>query len=122
MIKTMKHYIIPALVFGFMFILITVVYVGHTDLMAINRMKQREIDYLRKKNQVERDSLEKALKLTSDSLDIAFATIRLAHEQSQEARKRSQKTIADLRKIIFVTHTDSSRTAELKSLYKSYTP
>lgn len=118
----MKQYIIPAMVFGFMFILITVVYVGHTDLMAINRMKQREIDYLRKKNQVERDSLENVLKLTSDSLDIAFATIRLAHEQSQEARKRSQKTIADLQKIIFVTHTDSSRNAELVKLYPTFKP
>lgn len=101
-------------------VLIGAIYVLVTELRDVNRVQQSTIDGLRKKNQVERDSLENVLKLTSDSLDIAFATIRLAHEQSQEARKRSQKTIADLRKIIFVTHNDSSRLAEFKNLYPSW--
>lgn len=90
------------------------------EMKKENSLLQTELDGRKKENVRERDSLQTQLAITRDSLNVAFATLRQARIESQEARERSQKTIDNLRKIIFIVHTDSSRTAELKTLYKSY--
>lgn len=101
-------------------VLIGVIIVGSTELRDMVRIKQSEINGLKKQNQVERDSLEGLLKLKSDSLSMAYESIRVANKERIEAHERTQRTIRNLQKIIFIQHTDSSRTAELKQLYKSY--
>lgn len=90
------------------------------QLSKEKELEQSTIDHLRKENVKERDSLENSLSLTRDSLSIALHTIAVAHQQSVEAHARSQKTIDNLKKIIFITHTDSSRINELKTLYPSW--
>lgn len=99
-------------------------------LLAVNfmessdrdRLKQVEIDYLKKEIAEQRDSLESVLKVTQDSLEIAYATIRLATKEREEAHARTQKTIKDLQRIVFIQHTDSSRLATLKQLYPTFNP
>lgn len=87
-----------------------------------NDLLQRSLDGQKRQNKKERQNLENELKATRDSLTIAFQTIRLANKESAEAHARSQATIKNLRAIIFVSHSDSSRNQELKSLYKSFNP
>lgn len=106
----------------FYIILIAVIVVGSQELRDMVRLKQSEINGLKKANKIERDSLQSLLKVTKDSLQIAFETIKTARKESIEARERTQATIRNLQKIIFIQHTDSSRTAELKTLYKSFNP
>lgn len=105
-----------------MFIGLGFIYIAHMEQSKYSELQEKQIQRLQEQNQAQRDSLEKELKLTKDSLNIALNTILLKHEESVLARERSQRTIDNLRKIIFITHTDSSRTATLKTLYKSYTP
>lgn len=85
-------------------------------------VQQKEIDHLKKQNLAQKDSLEKELTLTRDSLHIAFETIKLANKERIEAHERSQKTIRDLQKIVFIQHTDSSRNIELNKLYPTFKP
>lgn len=101
-------------------VLLAAIFVNSTELRNLVRLKQSELDGLKRQNKIERDSLQNLLEVTKDSLQIAFETIKTARKESIEARERTQKTIRDLQKIIFIQHTDSSRTAELKTLYKSY--
>lgn len=103
-------------------VLIGGIYVLVTELNDVNRVQQTTIDGLKRTNEKQRDSLERQLTATRDSLSIAFETIRTASAEREEAHKRTQATIRNLQKIIFVQHSDSSRTATLKELYKSYTP
>lgn len=103
-------------------VLLSAIFIGSTELRSLVRLKQSEVEGLKKANKIERDSLQKLLEVTKDSLQIAFETIKTARKESIEARERTQATIRNLQKIIFIQHTDSSRTAELKTLYKSYTP
>ncbi|HEU5289471.1 MAG TPA: hypothetical protein VFU05_02435 [Cyclobacteriaceae bacterium] len=94
----------------------------HLENSKYRELERKVIEGLKRENLKQKDSLVRVVDLTRDSLDIAFNTILLAKKESQEARERSQKTIRDLQKIIYIQHTDSSRTAVLKTLYKSYTP
>lgn len=113
----------PILIFAFIIlVLIGIVWVGVSEMNDQNRVLQSEIEGLKRENQAERDSLNKALLLTRDSLSIAFETIRIANKERQEAHERTQRIIRNYEKIIFVTHTDSSRTATLKQLYPTFNP
>ncbi len=103
-------------------VLTAVIVLGLLELRKEDQLKQSVIDGLRRENKKEADSLTRNLKLTRDSLSIAFETIKQSRKESQEAHERTQATIRNLQRIVFIQHTDSSRTAELKTLYKSYTP
>lgn len=111
------------LVFAIVIIaLFALIWVFVTEMNDRNRVLQSEIEGLKRENQAERDSLNKTLLLTRDSLSIAFETIRIANKERQEAHERTQRIIRNYEKIIFVTHTDSSRTATLKQLYPTFNP
>lgn len=101
-------------------ILLVFVYIEVSQVLDRNRTQQAEIEGLRKRNKKESDSLNHVLKVTQDSLSIAFETIKQARVEREEAHLRTQKTIHDLQKIIFVVHTDSSRLATLKNLYPTF--
>lgn len=85
-----------------------------------DRLQQSIINGLRERNIKERDSLELILREKNDSLKSALESIRIANEETKKAHERSQREIRVLKNILFVQHTDSSRTEELKKLYKSY--
>lgn len=104
------------------FFLLTILYLGVTELRDVNRIQQKTIDGLREANKKEKDSLQTQLAITRDSLSTAFATIRQAAKDREIAHERTQATIRNLQKIIYIQYTDSSRTAELKELYKSFNP
>jgi septal ring factor EnvC (AmiA/AmiB activator) len=93
-----------------------------SEMSDRDRLKQVEIDHLKKEIAEQRDSLESVLKVTQDSLDIAFETIKQANIERQAAHERSQKTIRDLQRIVFITHSDSSRNKVLKQLYPTFNP
>lgn len=87
------------------------------------QLQQSTIDGLKKSNKEEADRLRSELAITRDSLNVAFETIRVAHKESVEARERSQRTIRDLQRIVYIKYeSDSARLNALKSLYKSYVP
>lgn len=103
--------------------LIGVAWVGTTEFYKQTETMQKTIDGLWKANENQENEFRRQLKLTRDSLEVAYATIRLAHQESVEAHERSQKTIANLNKIIYISYqSDSARTNALKKLYKSYNP
>lgn len=104
------------------FIGLGILLVGLMEQSKYSELQEKQIQHLQEQNQAQRDSLEKELKLTKDSLNIALNTILLKHEETLEAHERSQRTIDNLRKIIFITHTDSSRTEILKQLYPTFKP
>lgn len=103
-------------------ILLTIIFVGSRELFKENELRQSEIEGLRKQNKKERDSLQTQLALTRDSLSVAFNTIRIATAEREASHLRTQKTIRDLQRIVFIAHTDSSRTIELKNLYPTFNP
>lgn len=102
------------------FALLSVLFIGITELRDVNRIQQSEIKHLREANKKEKDSLQTQLSITRDSLSTAFATIRQAAKDKEIAHERTQATIRNLQKIIYIQHTDSSRIATLKELYKSF--
>lgn len=104
------------------FLLAGIAFIGVMEMNKQNDLLQAEIDGLKRENKIQADSLNKALLLTRDSLSIAFETIRIANKERQEAHERTQRIIRNYEKIIFVTHTDSSRTATLKQLYPTFKP
>lgn len=101
-------------------VLLGIIFIGASELNDLNRLQQKELDGLKKFNRIERERLLKQLLLTRDSLSTAYQNIAIAHKESQEARERTQATIRNLQKIIFITHTDSSRNATLKELYPTF--
>ena len=103
-------------------VLLGIIFIGASELNDLNRLQQKEIEGLKKFNRIERERLLKQLELTKDSLQIAYQNIAIANKESQQARLRTQATIRNLQKIIFIQHTDSSRTAELKELYPTFKP
>lgn len=102
--------------------LLSVIFIGVLEMKKENELSQKEINGLRKRNISERDSLKTQLAITRDSLLTAFETIRQATKEREASHLRTQKTIENLRKIIFVQHTDSSRNSELINLYPSFKP
>lgn len=87
-----------------------------------DRLQQSTIDGLKKQLKTQSDSLQNVLSVTRDSLEISYATIRLANKERIEAHERSQKAIVNLQKIIFIQHTDSSRNKAVKDLYPTFKP
>lgn len=67
---------------------------------------------------------EKEYLKTLDSIKIVFSerldSVSASHQKSIAANKASQREIKNLKEIIFVVHTDSSRTKELKKLYPTF--
>lgn len=114
----MKTYLIVLLIFVFLFCLggLTV----YIEAKKESDLKQREIDGLKRTNKKEKDSLLIKLAIKQDSLNIVLQLMSVAHQESVEAHQRSQATIRNLQRIIFITHTDSSRNAELTKLYPSW--
>lgn len=104
------------------FALLAVIWVYVSETADLRRTQQAEIDHLKKENLKQKDSLESVLKVTQDSLETAFETIKQANIERQAAHERSQKTIRDLQRIVFIQHTDSSRLATLKQLYPTFKP
>lgn len=94
-----------------------------TEKNVEDKSKQVEIDFLRAKNIKDKDLFEKILKLQADSLRIAKHTIILQADtiKNQELDKQNYKRNRH-DKIVFVVHSDSSRTKELVNLYPSFKP
>lgn len=115
----MKTFLIGLAILVAIFLVLDVLF---TEMSDRDRLKQVEIDHLKKEIAEQRDSLESVLKVTQDSLEIAFETIKQANIERQAAHERSQKTIRDLQRIVFITHSDSSRLATLKQLYPTFNP
>lgn len=114
----MKHALIILTIIGLS--CIAIAWIGATEMYDANRVLQSEIDGLKKELTHQEDSLKKELKLTRDSLKTALYTILLKHEETLKAKEVSRREIKKLKDIVFVQHTDSSRTKELKQLYKTY--
>lgn len=104
-------------------ILLSAIFIGSTELKNLVRLKQSELEGLKKANKIERDSLQNLLEVTKDSLQIAFETIKTARKESIEARERTQATIRNLQKIIYIKYeSDSARTNAIKELYPTFKP
>lgn len=118
----MKQLFIPLSLIVSILVLLAIIFVGVTEMNDRNRVQQSTIDGLRKQNKKESDSLNQVLEVTKDSLSVAFETIKQARIEREASHLRTQKTIRDLQKIIYVVHTDSSRNKALTQLYKTYQP
>lgn len=104
-------------------LLLTVIFLGSYELNQVNKLQQKEIDGMRKRNREQEKAYQKELKLTRDSLSIAFHTIRLAKEETQKAHEQSQKEIKKLLGIVHVTYAnDSLRLHALRTLYPTLNP
>lgn len=98
-------------------------FVLHMEVVKKDQLKQAEINFLRKRNAEEKDSLETVIKITQDSLEIAFNTIRQASIEREKAHAETQRLIKRYEKIIFISYdNDSARLKAIQQLYKSYTP
>lgn len=115
----MKTFLIPLSLIVSILVLLGVLFLEFKDR---ERLQQSIIDGLRKQNKKESDSLNQILKVTKDSLVIAFETIKQARIEREESHLRTQKTIKDLQRIVFIQHTDSSRNKALKDLYPTFKP
>jgi len=83
-----------------------------------DQLKQAEINFLRKRNAEEKDSLETVIKITQDSLEIAFNTIRQASAEREKAHAETQRLIKRYEKIIYVRFAnDSARVRAIADLY-----
>lgn len=115
----MKTFLIGLAITVSIYVMLVVIF---SEISDKDRIKQAEIDHLKKEIAAQADSLERVLKVTQDSLLIAFETIKQANIERQAAHERSQKTIRDLQRIVYIQHTDSSRLATLKQLYPTFNP
>lgn len=118
----MKTTIIVSIFFILFFALLAFIFVGSSELFKQTELQQKEIDHWKKVNKEQADSLNQVLKVTQDSLSIAFEAIKQAAIEREAAHLRTQKIIKDLQKIVYIQHTDSSRSKALTQLYKTYTP
>lgn len=100
---------------------IAITWLGVTELYDINRTQQSDINFLRKRNVEEKDSLETVIKITQDSLEIAFNTIRQASIEREKAHAETQRLIKRYEKIIYVRFAnDSARVRAITELYPSF--
>lgn len=110
-------FLIIAVLFGFLF-------VGVTEIRDYSRTQQKEIDYLKKVNKDQADSMAIQLKLTADSLQIAKNTIiyQFYKIESDSLEKANYKrNTHDKIHFIGFTH-DASRDSMLTKLYPSFRP
>lgn len=104
-----------------LFISVAIVVTAIIEHRKEDTLDQATIEGLKKQNAKERDSLNTQLAITRDSLSIALHTIALAHQESVEAMERSQRTIRDLQRIVYIKYeSDSARLNAIKKLYPSY--
>lgn len=102
-------------------ILLGIIYLASTEMSDRNRVLQSEVDGLRIETKKEKDSLNQVLKVTKDSLSIAFNTIKIANLEKVWAHEASQKEIKKLRAVVHVVYeNDSLRINALKELYKTF--
>lgn len=103
-------------------LLLVFIFLGVLELKKEDDLKQLEIDFLRARNTQQKDLFEKRLDLIRKASVAREDSMKIAHQKTLIANEVSKREISKLRKIIFVAHSDSSRTKELQGLYKSYTP
>lgn len=102
-------------------VLVTFMTLNFIEDRKEDNLKQTTINGLRLQNKKEKDSLENVLKVTRDSLDIAFNTIKIATAERIEAHERTQRIIKNYEKIIFIRYaSDSARHRKLSELFPSY--
>lgn len=101
-------------------ILLSAIFIGSTELRNLVRLKQSEVEGLKKENERKDKAFHKTLDSTRKAFKAQNDSIIFAHEKTIKANLVSQKEIKKLRGIIFIQHSDSSRTAELKTLYPSW--
>lgn len=101
-------------------ILLSLNFVNTRELNDINRLQKSELR--EKEKQIE--AKEKALTHAYDSLaqtKLLYAdSLREAREERVRAEERTRIQKIKFEAILFVAHTDSSRTAELTKLYPSW--
>lgn len=104
-------------------VLVTFMTLNFIEDRKEDSLKQSTINGLRLQNKKERDSLENVIKFKDDSLRIAKHTIILQADtiKNQELDKENYKRNRH-DKIVFVVHSDSSRTESLKQLYVTFKP
>lgn len=111
----------PILTVSFiLFILIGIAWVGVSEMNDRNRVQQAEIDGLKRENQIQADSLNKALLLTHDSLEVAIYTIRYLNGNTTKDKATVKIKTESHEKIVFVNLNDSTRHRKLSNLYPSY--
>lgn len=114
----MKTLTIGILIIFCIFVMLVSIY---SEVKDYNRIQQSTIDGLKKQLKTQEDSLQNVLSVTRDSLTIAFETIKQANIERQAAHERSQKTIKDLQRIVYIKYeSDSARLNALKTLYPSW--
>lgn len=92
-----------------------------TEVSKERDLNQKTIDGLLRANKAQRDSLEKHLEITRDSLQIAFETIRQATKEREEAHLRTQKMMKNYESILYIKYeNDSTRINALKRLYPTW--
>lgn len=112
--------LIPA-IFLLMLVCVGILFVNQYEQSNYRKFLQSEVDHLREQNKFERDSLEKELSATRDSLSIALYTIKVRHEETTKAKAATMREINKLKSIVFVQHpNDSLRIKEIKKLYPSW--
>lgn len=92
------------------------------ELRKEKQLDQSTIDGLRIKNLMDKKAFEHALDSIRNSFKQSMDSVAFAHGESLKANVRSQKEIKILKGIVYIQHTDSSRTATLKELYKTWKP
>lgn len=92
------------------------------ELRKEKQIDQATIDGLNLKVITEKKVFEKIYDAQQKDFSRQLDSMARAHTETLKAAEASKREIKKLKGILFVQHTDSSRTAELKQLYKSYTP
>lgn len=90
------------------------------QLSKERELEQSTINGLRIQNMMEKRAYLKALDSIQKDFAVRMDSVAASHLKSLEANKVTQIENKKLKEILFVAHNDSSRTAELKALYKSY--
>lgn len=103
-------------------VLLSAIFIGSTELRNLVRLKQSEINGLKKANKIERDSLHRVIKLKNDTILIAKNTILLQADTIKIDKAIKEKYKRDVHdKIHFIQFAnDAKRDSVLSKLYITY--
>lgn len=119
----MKTPVLVLLIVTILFIVLGIIFVGVSEMSDRDRVRQSEINYLKKQLKTQADSMQNVLSVTRDSLTIAFETIKIATKEREESHLRTQATIKTLQQIVYIKYeSDSARLNAISKLYPTFKP
>lgn len=103
-----------------LFICAWLLFQQHLELKKLGEIQVKTIQGLKRENREQFDSLTYVVRLKSDSLSIAFTTIKYLNTTNNKSGQVIKDKTQDHETIIFVNLNDSARHRKLAKLFPSY--